>query len=293
MKEMWKLEWKQWRNRFIVHTILPSVIIIIVFFLYKIKKDWLFSAVDMLFHLPDTVLAFMGLSAFLETGNISFFLNLAAIPIQLWFAWYACMLTFMMMQEEERTERILSICNQKYNRKELSVIKFRCINRMFFLPYLIWSMLLTLLKVIGSFNQEQRSSAFENSIKILFISAAVYVLLVAVCFMMAMIQKKGKDAKPFVNLIIFGILIVSNIYKVFDLVLEIAVYFQKESPILVDMGTKLQQLHNISPLYWLNPYAENEIAVIIVKICICICLGSICFILGRILYQRRSFIVFK
>lgn len=270
MTDVFRWEWRYCRKgiwkQLLIQTCYPAA----VFLLYYFHKEWLFRAASAVFSLPEEIYAFAGLNHSVTTGNIRFYILFGVMLLQIWIVWNACWRTLQLLQADERTGSICSMCNQWYSRRQLGLGKLFCSFTAFFLQNTLWYCIVLLFICMGSANGEQRGAAFSTIILLWVRSSLVTGMLICLTFCAGVFLKRPvRQGTSWVSGILVCSLLLGNLYKVRNLLQ----WFLEQ--ILEGMGDSLEKLrwldhgYWLSPLSWLNPYGDSAGETVAVQLLIC------------------------
>lgn len=288
MIEVLKWEWRYCRKGVWKQLLLQACYPAAVFLLYYFRKEWLFQTASAILSLPEEIYAFMGLNHGVITGNIRFYILFGVMLLQIWIVWNACWRTLQLLQADERTGSICSMCNQWYSRKQLGVGKLICSMMAFFLQNTIWYGIVLLFILMGSANGEQRVAAFGAVLLLWLRSSLVTGMLIAITFCGGVFLKRPvREGMSWVNGILVCSLLIGNLYKVRDLLQ----WFLEQT--LVGVGGILKNLewlnqgYWLSPLSWLNPYKNLPEGTAVAQMLLCAGIAAAGIAIGLKGYDNR------
>lgn len=261
---------------------------IAIFLLYYFHKEWLFQTASAVLSLPEEIYAFVGLNSSVTTGNIRFYILFGVILLQIWIVWNACWRTLQLLQADERTGSICSMCNQWYTRRQLGMGKLICSLTAFFLQNILWYGIVLLFILLGSTNAEQRMITLSTVLLLWLRSSLVTGMLISLTFGIGVFLKQPvRKGMPWVDGILMGSLLIGNLYKVRDLLR----WFLEQ--ILAGFGGIrgnwgwMDQGYWLSPLSWLNPFRDLSGRTIAIQSLLCIGIAIAGIVIGLKGYESR------
>lgn len=290
MREIMKWEWRYCKKSASCQLLVQMTCLFGVFLLYYFWKEGLFQFIARVFVLPEEVYAFTGLNHNAVTGNCLFYILFAGMYLNVWMAWNACSRTLYVLQADEQTGSIYTICNQWHTKKRIGYGKILCSLSTFWGQNTIWHCVMLILALAGSVNGEQRINAVGVILRLWFQVTVVVSMLIVLTFCAGSCCRypMGKGL-GYVNAYFAGSLIAGNLYKVRDLGRWVMAYL--EMPVSYT-GADFQWLdfgYWLSPLSWLNPFAPVMEAGFLTQAGICIIVAAAGFFVGERAFCRRRF----
>lgn len=259
-----------------------------IFLLYYFRKEWLFQAASAVLSLPEQLYSFIGLNHSVTTGNIRFYILFGVMLLQIWIVWNACWRTLQLLQADERTGSICSMCNQWYSRRQLGMGKLTCSVTAFLLQNILWHGIVLLFILMGSTNGEQRTAALRAVLLLWGRSSLVTGMLISLTFCIGVfLRQPVRKGASWVSGILTGSLLAGNLYKVRDLLQWIL------EQVMAGFGGVLEKLgwmnqgYWLSPLSWLNPYKSVSGGVVAIQSLLCIGIAAAGIVIGLKGYERR------
>ncbi|MDR2889307.1 MAG: hypothetical protein LBV33_05645 [Lachnospiraceae bacterium] len=290
-----KLEWSRWRSEYITEGIILTVIPILIMIGYMVGKTAYFGIASGLMSLPEPLYALMGISPQAVTGNIMFYVLFSLMILNVFLARRKCRQMVQAVWWEERNGGIRSFINQFVSRDQMAIYKYIWLVFTFVVEYLLWHVIMLLAILIGSINAQQRQNALEAMTRLFFAGGFVIVLLMSVAYLYAMKKKITIYAEyRIASRLVFGTLILGNIYKIRDLLVWFGDYASEKTSLVLPMGGIndifgwLNELRWLSPLSWLNPYFETGGSLLWIRLTIGFVLSGVLFYLGLRIYRKRS-----
>ena len=268
MGRLLKREWTYDKNS-VWKGLLPGLILsVLVLVLYKIDKSILLAMMRGIFRFPKAIYQLFGLREGMSTGSFGFYLLFFAIFINFWLVWDSCRRMIGGVYRDVRGDRLHSLMNQLYSKEQLAIGKYSGILLVSVLQVTIWHLLLVLFAVLGNILPQQRSQTVLTILHLYLISLAIHIFFSSLSFFLAV--WKGKRGKGFYPAgILFGTLLVGNVWKIRELLLLL---FQKlsvsKSKLLKfeHMFAWLDELYWVSPLSWMNPLQLKSGGIFVLQI---------------------------
>lgn len=285
MRLLWKREWISQRKELCIQLLLELLCVAVLFIVYQVKKSLLFKTFSYVLALPAPVYAFLGLPEGVVTGNLAFCIQFVLMLLNVWIAWSFCSRAVQNIWREERTGSIYTLCNQWYTRRQLALGKYLWSIASFAVNYLLLYVTSCILMAAGSLRNSQ-SAAYAGKISGMMLGGMfVIVFLISVCTCYAMAVKR-RNSTSFITGIIIVPIIIANLFKIRNLLLFLA---EKAEISLEWSGGLLDKLYWLSPMSWINPFAENDLGTAILQMIICIVLSALAVWYGCRKYQCRNF----
>lgn len=290
-----KREWLHWKKdifkQLLVMIGFPLLFFIIFFILHKVKGSAPLTIGSYELRIPEEVYILLGPGADTQAGTILGYLFLPIVFINVWIAWKGCMRAVYAVHEDERSGSIFGMCNQLYNRKQLGKMKLLWSLGSFFGNYVIWSLFLILLIIIGSANHEQRIYGIKVIAGILMLGSVVNGMFISAIFLYTTCRQKKSalQISTGVDLLIFGPLVLGNLYKIRDIAYLLTQKLELKFEWIQTMFKWLDGLYWLSPLSWLNPYALQWGSTFAAKWVICAVIFVIMAVACIACYERRNF----
>ncbi len=287
MKELWKREWASWKRDVYKWMGINAGIMLAVFLLYIIRKQWLFKVADGVKSLPDALQAFFAMRPDIVSGNLLFFLKYMLLFINVSLAWNFCCKAMRRIWIEEENSSIYSMCSQWYSRRQIAATKCAFPLFLLFSGYGIFTFYnIALTMICGSTWQQRWIDA--GSLLGLWVRAVPAIgLMMSICACRAL-YGKITDVSSWTGWLIFGTMILGNLYKIRDALRWVLEYTGHDGTGIQKWLGWLDALYWVSPLSWANPYTEASAGKIMLQILLCIALGAGFFVLGIRGYEKRD-----
>lgn len=287
-----KWELRYCKKEACMQLLIQAVYPVVILLLYKVRKEWLFGVASAVFSLPQELYAFVGLNSSVTTGNFYFYILFGAMFINVWMAWKACLRTLRLLQADEQTGSIGCICDQWYSRKRIGVCKLLCSLIVFMAQHTLWYVFALLITMAGSYNGEQRITALGYLIMLWLRAAIVCCVLIVLTFSMGVYLKYPvMMGMQWADGFFVVSLTVGNLHKLRDLFIWFIESLQMESFFVLDKMGWLDYGIWLSPLSWLNPFADFNGATSFFQFLICAVLAGVGVWMGQKGYIQRRIVL--
>lgn len=287
LKELWKREWGYWKKDLYKWLGIQAVVMLVVFLVYIIKKAWLFKVAEGVKSLPDALQAFFAMRPDITSGNLLFFLEYALLFINISVAWNFCGKSMQRIWAEEENSNIYSMCNQWYSRRQISIVKSVFPLFALFASYGIFILYNSILAMVSGITWEQRLGDAGSLFGLWFRVCLAVGLLVSVCVCRAL-GGKATDISNWSGWLIFGTIVLGNLYKVRDALCWLLEYVGRSSAGLQKWLGWLDLFYWLSPLSWANPYAGLSAGKAILQAVLCAGISACFLIWGSRMYEKRD-----
>lgn len=287
LKGIWKREWDYQKQELLIHMSVEIGLLFSLFVIYELKSEWLFKVFSYIKTLPPVLYAFAGFPEELPNGSLLTFIRLLMMWLYVWLAWSFGARGLESIWREEEDNNIYLICNQWCDRFRLGIYKYTWSAVSMLATYFVLFFFSIFFLVIGSANREL---LFQNVMAMLcwmVRGCFSLLLLLSICVSYAMCCRY-REQTMWVYFVVFGTLIVGNLYKVRDLICWILEQLRINSDGLRNLLGGLDVLYWFSPLSWLNPFSGSETLQITTQFIICIIITSLFMLAGIFRYRTRE-----
>lgn len=289
LKVIWRREWEYQKRELILGITVEAGLLILLFLVYLLKKSWLFAGFSYVRSLPPAMYAFVGFTEESPSASLLTFIEIMLMCFHIWLAWSFGNRGLQSIWREEEDNNIFLICNQWCSRYQLSVYKASWAAVSMLATYFLLCLLSGFLLLLGSMRQDV---LFESE-SVLWMfgwmlrSGFSLLLLLAVCISYGLCCQY-KERTAWVDGVVFGTLVVGNLYKIRDMAFWILERLHIEGAPLKQIFGWLEGLYWISPLSWINPNIEISIGKIMVQMIICIVIAGLFMLAGFLRYRTRE-----
>ncbi len=276
----WKREWERCKKDWLKLLSIEIAVILTMCILFLLRRSRLDEFVDDILRMPSAVYAFWGITSDAAGGTASFYMKWALMPLQVFITWWVCDRTVRSVWLEEEQGGIYVLCNQWYSRQQIALAKYLWNVIQFILSY---CMLFVLCAVLAG-----NSWGIGALIGLFLKGILVIMMFLSVSYCYAVVSER-KSSIRWADFLVFGTLAIGNLYKAGDLITLLLQRSNRDYAGFYRMTHWLYGLKWISPLSWLNPYAEYGIGSIIIRAAICLTVIAGSTALGLLGYRVRKF----
>lgn len=274
--------------RTIINISIQAGILILVTVLYRLNYNVIMDATSLVFKLPVEVIAFLGFETTITDYNLVFYMSFIMMPVNLLAAYTACNMAYRSIYRDEHFGTLRYYCCQMYSRNQLCSAKYIWSLLSFLLSYLILHCILLLLVMIAGDGEIYVGQILIMCSRMFIRGFAVIAMFQSFAFLAAAIDCKKANDKQISGWLIFGTLILGNIYKVVYAIRWCLEHINQDAEYLNKYAALLKKLYWLSPMSWLNPFALMTGNILVIKYIICICLITVSVILAETVYHMKS-----
>ncbi|MCM1568344.1 MAG: hypothetical protein NC081_02725 [Roseburia sp.] len=288
LKVVWRREWDYQKRGLLIQWAVGVSLLLLLFLIYSLKESWLFNGLSYVKALPPALYAFVGFTEeTLPSGSLFTFIELFVMCLHVWLAWSFGARGMQSIWREEEDNHIYLIANQWCGRYELAIYKFTWSAVSMLATYVALFLPGVVLLLAGS---ASRVLLLENVMAMLgwmIRGCFVLLLLLTVCVSYALCCGY-REQTYWAGGVVFGTLIIGNLYKIRDLACWILERLQINGELFNRLLGWLDGLYWISPLSWLNPFREAGALQITGQTVLCIIIAGIFGLAGIFRYRTRE-----
>lgn len=282
LKRKWKCEWK---NMLIWQGVLVAAPVLL-YILYCGSRKTFINMGHALFELPAAVYAFAGFGHSEECGNFRLYLYMLLMILQTAMAWKGCRRMVRSVYGNEDNGSIYTLCNQWYSRRKLIVLNYLWIVGSAVTGFVLSYLAVMLMAWKGTIGETARMQAVHFLAGQMGYGIIVLCLMLSLAFVYTVYNRRAKYHTG--SGISLGLLVIGNLYKVRDVIFWLLE--KKDIPLQEARGllSWMDGLYWISPLSWLNPYADRGSGKCSVQIVVCSVIIIVSVTLGILGYEHRE-----
>lgn len=283
---LWKREWVHQKKRLIRQLLIEIGCIVLICLMYILFYKTFHRFTTYTLSLPEAVYAFWGIRDVESTSHIFFYIQWVLLPINIGVAWVQCKCAVDNIWMEEKNGSIFTICNQWYGRNQIIIAKYTWSVINFICNYTL--LFVSIMVLAGSNSGEQRVQEWKHMLGIYGKSIIIMIMLISLSYCYAVFRER-KLRTYMIDVLIFGTLILGNLYKVRDLIVLLVQRSNRNYAGILQTTGWLDALKWVSPLSWMNPFTSYQTMEVILQVIICITLSICAFWLSVLGYRIRRF----
>ncbi len=181
---------------------------------YKLNKTILFKLSGFILSLPKEIRELLGINTRTQTDNLIFYILYVLMLINIALIWISCSRVFKLIYDDEKSGRILSLCNQVYSKGELCIGKYLSALFTFYIQHIIIYLYAIMFIWLFSFNYQQQLSEVKKLLILMSISLIVITLYISATFVFSVVRNSLVPSYIWLCLIIFLPIVLGYIFKI-------------------------------------------------------------------------------
>lgn len=288
MIKLWMREWRRERRNLLLWQFIWVLLPVLLYVLYSMGRRVFWNMGHALFGLSREIYVFSGFSEPVECGNFRIYLCMLVLVLQVSMVWKACKRMVQSVPGNERDGSIYSLCGQWYSRRQLVVSKYIWILGSAAAGYVLTWVSIIVMARTGTVGEAAVAQTTHSMLCQMGCGLIVLCFMMSMTFLYTVYSRKAQFHTA--SGISIGLLVAGNLYKIRDLIFWILGEQGISTLKVGKMLSWMDGLYRISPLSWLNPYAEFKPGSMLLYLCICAGLSIVAVALGIWRYDRKELI---